>query len=104
MVELAIAKTYRMAYTRPSAFHLQNILSWLSVPLLGIVLQMLVFFILYSVFSNYEGVELCVVTVLLEYLTDCSIRVSQSCIIVTFLFFLGGGGGGEGSHTCPCAP
>ena len=39
----------------------------------GIALQMLVFILI-----NYEGfsIVLCVVTVLLEYLTDCSIRVS----------------------------
>ena len=69
-----------MAYTRPSAFHLQNILSWLSVFMHGIVLQILVFF--HIILSNYEG---SVVTVLLEYLTDCSIRVSRSCILASLL-------------------
>ena len=67
-----------MAYTRQYAFHLQNIFSRLSVPMYGIVLQMLVFIV-----SNCGGfsIVLYVVTVLLKYLTDCSIRVSRSFII-----------------------
>ena len=83
-------------------FHLQNVLSWLSVPMHGIVLQMLefLFFILQLVTVK---VALCVVTVLLEYLTDRSIRVSQSCIMVSFGVWVrmcvGRGG------TCPpCLP
>ena len=86
-----------MAYTRPCAFHLQN-LSRLNVPMHGIVLQMLVF-----ILNNYGRFSVLCVTVLLNYLTDFSIRVSQSC------FFLGGGGGGRGrgldlalSLTCYC--
>ena len=68
-----------MEYTRSSAFHLQNILSWLSVPCMhGIVLQMLVFFRLYSATMK---VAFCMMTVLLEHLIDCSIRVSRSCIM-----------------------
>ena len=50
-----------MTYTRPSASHLQNILSWLSVPIHGIVLQLLVI-----ILSYYEGSIMC---------GDCSIRV-----------------------------
>ena len=57
------------------------------------VLQMLVF-----IPSNYGGlIVFCVVTVLLEYLTDCSIRVSRSCFIV--VFFWGGGVPHLGSAT-----
>ena len=41
---------------------------------------------------------MCVVIVLLEYFTDCSIRAFQSCIVF-HLFFFGGGGG-----DVPCAP
>ena len=43
----------------------------------GIVLQMVVF-----ILRNYGGlIVFCVVTVLLEYLTDCSIRVSRSSTV-----------------------
>ena len=77
-----------MAYTRPSSFHLQNILSnahgWDSAVDAIFHTQQLYSIVLY------------VVTVLLEYfMTDCSIRASRSCIM--FFFWGGGGiGGGKG--------
>ena len=49
---------------------------------------------IHIILSNYEDSIMCV-TVLLEYLTDCFIRVSRSCIIVSFF--------GEGGVVA-CAP
>ena len=54
------------------------------MPMHGIiVLQMLVF-----IFNNYGEflliILLCVVIVLLEYFTDCSIRVARFCIMLFF--------------------
>ena len=53
----------RMAYTSACVFYLQNIFNRLSVPMHGIVLQMLVF-----ILSNYGGfsIVLHVVTVLFK--------------------------------------
>ena len=69
----------------------------------GVVFQMLVF-----ILNNYGGFSIvfCVVTVLFEYLTDCSIRVSRSCLnFFSCFFFFGGGGGGGGGEACaPRAP
>ena len=59
---------------RPCAFYLHNILRRLSVLMHGIMLQILVFILSY--YGGFSIILLCVVTVLLEYLTDCSIRVS----------------------------
>ena len=55
------------------AFYLQNTFNRLSVPMHGIVLQMLVF--IPSNCSMEDSQQLYVVTVLLEYFTDCSIII-----------------------------
>ena len=68
------------------------------MPIHGLVLQMKVF-ILSGGFLIIIGLHM--VTVFLEYLIDCSIRVSQSCV---YNFFWGGGGGGGGGGEEEHAP
>ena len=83
-----------MAYTRPSAFHLQNIICRLSVPMHGIVLQMLVF-----IFSYYGGLILKSVMC-----GDCSIRVFDTTVLLEYLdFYFQNFGGGRG-HMPLCPP
>ena len=64
----------RMANTRPCAFHLQNILSRLRVPMHGIVLQMFVFILSNCAVVNSVTCVDCSIRVF----TDCSIGVSRS--------------------------
>ena len=73
-----------MVYTRPFAFHLQNILSRLSV-ISAWNSAIDASFYTQQLWRIFDGV-----------CGDCFIRVSRSCIVFFFffVFFLGGGGGG----------